>query len=421
MKNRTLQIIIITGVFSILLLFVVQFFWAKNLIALENKQFNHKVKIGLLNAGYKLKLIHHSTIDKVHLVKQLSDESYVVEVQDIVNPSHIDSLLQIEFKALELNSPYKIAIYDCFTDSVIYSNSGSSSENYVAAIEYGVDWDITSYNFGVIFPKKNTLENYLSIGVASGVVIMGIVGFFIYVVLMFLRQKKIGEMKTDFINNMTHELKTPISTISLSSNVINQPDIINQPERLKRYTQIIVQENERLKNQVERVLQLAFFEERNFALNYQSIEIIQLIKNAFQPFDLILNDKKGSLAVHGDPLQVKLDVHHFENVISNLIDNAIKYSGDKSPQIEFKVSSSKSNLSVFIIDNGIGMGKDEVKNIFKKFYRAPTGNIHNVKGFGIGLSYVEQIIKMHKGTIAVKSEKNIGSTFEITIPLNQET
>ena len=421
MKNRTLQIIIITGVFSILLLFVVQFFWAKNLIALENKQFNHKVKIGLLNAGYKLKLIHHSTIDKVHLVKQLSDESYVVEVQDIVNPSHIDSLLQIEFNVLELNSPYKIAIYDCFTDSVIYSNSGSSSENYVAANEYGVDWDITSYNFGVIFSKKNTLENYLSIGVASGIVIMGIVGFFIYVVLMFLRQKKIGEMKTDFINNMTHELKTPISTISLSSNVINQPDIINQPERLKQYTQIIVQENERLKKQVERVLQLAFFEERNFALNYQSIEIVQLIKNAFQPFDLILNEKKGSLSVHGNPLQIKLDAHHFINVISNLIDNAIKYSGDKPPRIEFKVTSSKSNLSVLIIDNGIGMDKDEVKNIFKKFYRAPTGNIHNVKGFGIGLSYVEQIIKMHKGTIVVKSEKNIGSTFKITIPLNQET
>lgn len=421
MKNRTLQIIIITGVFSILLLFVVQFFWAKNLIALENKQFNHKVKIGLLNAGYKLKLIHHSTIDKVHLVKQLSDESYVVEVQDIVNPSHIDSLLQIEFSVLELNSPYKIAIYDCFTDSVIYSNSGSSSENYVAANEYGVDWDITSYNFGVIFSKKNTLENYLSIGVASGIVIMGIVGFFIYVVLMFLRQKKIGEMKTDFINNMTHELKTPISTISLSSNVINQPDIINQPERLKQYTQIIVQENERLKNQVERVLQLAFFEERNFALNYQSIEIVQLIKNAFQPFDLILNEKKGYLSVHGNPLQIKLDAHHFINVISNLIDNAIKYSGDKPPRIEFKVTSSKSNLSVLIIDNGIGMDKDELKNIFKKFYRAPTGNIHNVKGFGIGLSYVEQIIKMHKGTIVVKSEKYIGSTFKITIPLNQET
>ena len=420
MKNRTLQIIIINGVFSILLLFVVQFFWAKNLIALENKQFNHKVKIGLLNAGYKLKLIHHSTIDKVHLVKQLSDESYVVEVQDIVNPSHIDSLLQIEFNVLELNSPYKIAIYDCFTDSVIYSNSGSSSENYVAANEYGVDWDITSYNFGVIFSKKNTLENYLSIGVASGIVIMGIVGFFIYVVLMFLRQKKIGEMKTDFINNMTHELKTPISTISLSSNVINQPDIINQPKRLKQYTQIIVQENERLKNQVERVLQLAFFEERNFALNYQSIEIVQLIKNAFQPFDLILNEKKGSLSVNGNPLQIKLDAHHFINVISNLIDNAIKYSGDKPPRIEFKVTSSKSNLSVLIIDNGIGMDKDEVKNIFKKFYRAPTGNIHNVKGFGIGLSYVEQIIKMHKGTIVVKSEKNIGSTFKITIPLNQE-
>lgn len=420
MKKKTINVIIITGLFSILLLFIVQFFWAKNLVRLENKHFNHKVKIGLLNAGYKLKIIHHSKIDKIHLVKQLNENSFVVEVQDIVNPTTIDSLLQQEFKVQKLFSPYKIAIYDCFTDSVIYSHSGSEAESSVAAEEYGVDWDINSYNFGVIFPQINTLEKYLEIGLTSGVVILGIVGFFIYVVIMFMKQKKLDDMKTDFINNMTHELKTPISTISLSSNVINQPDIIQQPERLKRYAQIISQENERLKNQVERVLQLAFFEQINFQLNYKLLDIKSLVKNSIQPFKLILQEKSGSIEIYGENLTAEVDEQHLGNTLSNLLDNAIKYSGEKKPILSVEIYKKEKKLGIKVKDNGIGMDKEELKNIFKKFYRAPTGNIHNVKGFGIGLSYVHQIVKMHQGAIQVSSKKNKGTVFEIILPLKQD-
>ncbi len=419
MKKRTLHIIIFGGVFSILLLFIVQFFWAKNLIHLESKQFNHKVKIGLLNAGYKLKLIHHSKIDKIHLVKQLTDNSYVVEVQDIVNPTTIDSLLQIEFMAQELYSPYKIAIYDCFTDSVIYAHSGSENANYVAAKDYGVDWNINSYNFGVIFPKINPLKQHLNIGIASGVVIFGIVGFFIYVVTMLIRQKKLDEMKTDFINNMTHELKTPISTISLSSNVIMNKNIINQPERLKHYAGIINQENERLKTQVERVLQLALFEQKDFGLDIQSVSINEMIEKAIEPYKPLLEEKNGNYSIEGESFFAEIDKHHFCNAISNLIDNAIKYCKEESPFIQIHTVNLGKEISIKVKDNGIGMEKEEMKHIFKKFYRAPTGNIHNVKGFGIGLSYVEQIVKMHNGSIIVNSHKNKGTTFEVIVPKKQ--
>lgn len=419
MNKRTLHIIIFGGVFSILLLFVVQLFWAKNLINLESKQFNHKVKIGLLNAGYKLKLIHHSKIDKIHLVKQLTDNSYVVEVQDIVNPTTIDSLLQIEFITQELYSPYKIAIYDCFTDSVIFSHSGSENANYVTAEEYGVDWNVNSYNFGVIFPKINPLKQHLNIGIASGVVIFGIVGFFAYVIVMLFRQKKLDEMKTDFINNMTHELKTPISTISLSSNVIMSENIINQPERLKHYAGIIHQENERLKTQVERVLQLALFEQKDFGLNLQSVTINKIIEKAIEPFKLLLEEKNGNYSIEGECLIAEVDEHHFCNAISNLIDNAIKYCKEENPSIKITISNLGKTISIKVKDHGIGIDKEEIKHIFKKFYRAPTGNVHNVKGFGIGLSYVEQILNMHNGSIKVNSHKNKGTTFELTLPKKQ--
>ena len=419
MQKRTLSIVITSGVLSISLLFVVQLFWASNLINLESKHFNHKVKIGLLNAGYKLKLIHHSKIDKIHLVKQLNENSYVVEVQDIVNPTTIDSLLQIEFLAQELYSSYKIAIYDCFTDSVIYAHSGSEDENYVAAKDYGVDWDINSYNFGVIFPKANPLKQHLKIGITSGIVIFGVIGFFIYIITMFKKQKKINEMKTDFINNMTHELKTPISTISLSSNVLIDKNIINQPVRLQHYANIIKQENERLKTQVERVLQLALFEEKSFDLNYRDLSITSLIKKAVQPYTLLLEEKNGSYSIQGEDLIAEIDEYHFSNAISNLVDNAIKYCKEKNSVIQFNITNLKKCISIKVHDNGIGMEREEMKHIFKKFYRAPTGNIHNVKGFGIGLSYVEQIVKMHSGTIKVSSKKNKGTTFEIILPKKQ--
>ena len=236
---------------------------------------------------------------------------------------------------------------------------------------------------------------------------------------MFKKQKKINEIKTDFINNMTHELKTPISTISLSSNVLSSKNIINQPDRLQHYAKIIKQENERLKTQVERVLQLALFENKSFNLNYKSVSITDLITKVTQPYTLLLEEKNGICTIDGENLIAEVDEHHFSNVISNLIDNAIKYSKEKNSLIQIKITNLNRHISIKVHDNGIGLEREEIKHIFKKFYRAPTGNIHNVKGFGIGLSYVDQIVKMHSGSIEVSSKKNKGTTFEIILPKRQ--
>jgi len=419
MKNRTISVIIIAGVFSILFVSIVQFIWADNLVRIEQKQLNHKVKIALTNAGYKLRLIHHSSIDKIHLVKQISDESFIVEIQDIVNPSQIDSLLQGEFEDLEVNRDYKIAIYDCFTDSVLYSHSGSNMEELVAAKEYGVNWDINSYNFGVIFSKENVFVTYRKIWIASVSVVVVLSFLFIYMVILIIRQKKIGDMKTDFINNMTHELKTPISTVSLASKVINDPNIINQPERLSRYASIIEEENLRLKKQVERVLQISFFEKQNIQLNIDNSNIKALIKTSIKPFQILLEEKNGTINLTGDSFTAQIDENYFSNVISNLVDNAIKYSGDSAPDIDISIERAAKNFTLTISDQGIGMQKEELKNIFAKFYRVPTGNVHNVKGFGIGLSYVQLMVKKHGGTIDVKSEIGVKTTFMICLPLMQ--
>jgi two-component system phosphate regulon sensor histidine kinase PhoR len=419
MKNRTITIIIIAGVFSILFVSIVQFIWADNLVKIGHKQLNHKVKIALTNAGYKLRLIHHSSIDKIHLVKQISDESFIVEIQDIVNPSQIDSLLQEEFADLEVNRDYKIAIYDCFTDSVLYSHSGSNREELVAAKEYGVNWDINSYNFGVIFSKENIFITYRKIWIGSFSVVLVLSFLFIYMIVLIIRQKNIDDMKTDFINNMTHELKTPISTISLSSKVINNPNIINDPERLSRYASIIEEENIRLRNQVEKVLQISFFEKQEIQLNINNSNIKELIEASIKPFQILLQEKNGKINLTGTDVTAQIDENYFSNVISNLIDNAIKYAGDSAPEIDISINKMGKNFTLSIADKGIGMKKEEMKNIFTKFYRVPTGDIHNVKGFGIGLSYVQLMVKQHRGTIDVKSEIGVRTTFTIRLPLKQ--
>ena len=417
MKSRTINIIIFAGIISILLVSIVQYVWADNLVDVEQKQFNHKVKIALTNAGYKLRLIHHTSIDKIHLVKQISKESFIVEVQDIVNPSLIDSLLQEEFTGLEVNRDYKIAIYDCFTDSVLYSHSGSKTEEQVTAKEYGVNWDINSYNFGVIFSKEKMFLSDRKIWFASVGVVFLLTLFFGYTVIIIIRQKKIGDIKTDFINNITHELKTPISTISLSSKVLNSPDIINYPERLKRYSSIIEEENLRLHKQVEKVLQVSFFERENIQLTIGTYDVKKIVESSIKPFEIILEEKKGNITFSGEAFDAELDENYISNVISNLLDNAIKYSGDLPPEIEVLIKKENKNFNIVITDKGIGMHKSELKNIFNKFYRVPTGNVHNVKGFGIGLSYVELIVKKHRGSINVNSILNQGTQFEIVLPL----
>lgn len=419
MKKATIQILIFLGIFSLIALVVVQYNWANSIIELQEKQFNHKVKIGLTNAGYQLRLINHEAISTIHPVKQISEKAFIVETQDIINPVAIDSLLQKEFAELQIDIPYKIAIYDCFTDSVLYTRSGSMQEESVAANEYGIDWDKTSYNFGVIFTKKEAYKrNYMFWLLGVGVVLL-IAVLIAYALFIIIKQKQLDEIKNDFINNMTHELKTPISTIALGAKALNHPDILQQPERLKRYAKIIQEENNRLKKQVERVLNIAFFENDHLNLSKHEVPASELVDNALVPYKESIKDKGGIVKKYVEGFNFMVDEQHMTNVLSNLIDNAIKYRSKKRP---LRLSINAKKIGHFGIievqDNGVGISSEFSNHIFNKFYRVPTGNQHDVKGFGIGLSYVKVMVQKHQGKIWVESKPGEGSKFVIKIPLD---
>jgi two-component system phosphate regulon sensor histidine kinase PhoR len=240
---------------------------------------------------------------------------------------------------------------------------------------------------------------------------------FAYTISVIFRQKKLSEMKNDFINNMTHEFKTPIATISLASDSIASPRIINEPDKIRRFTDIIRQENKRMNNQVEKVLQMARIDRQDFNLNMADVNMHDVIKNAVEYISLQVEKKDGKVLadLQAEQPVIKGDMTHISNVINNLLDNANKYSPE-TPEISVATRNVNGGLEVIVSDNGIGISKESKKHIFEKFYRVHTGNLHDVKGFGLGLSYVKAMMDAHKGKVEVKSELGKGSSFVLFFP-----
>lgn len=255
--------------------------------------------------------------------------------------------------------------------------------------------------------------------VVSALLTIFIILTFIITIFIILRQKKISEMKSDFINNMTHEFKTPIATISVAADTLRSPKISEEKPPILHFTQIIKDETKRMNRQVENILQIARLEKKSIILNCQNINIHEIINNTVKNFQLQIEQKKGeiNLSLIASNYHIEGDNFHITNMISNLLDNANKYT-KKNPKIKIETSNLDNGILISVIDNGIGMNREVQKNIFKKFYRETSGNIHNIKGFGLGLSYVKAIVELHKGWINVKSKEKEGSQFDIFIPYN---
>jgi len=273
----------------------------------------------------------------------------------------------------------------------------------------------------LFFPKRDGyLLKQTGILVIPTVVLTAmLIGIFIFTILIILRQKKLSIIKNDFINNMTHELKTPISTISLASQMLRDNTVTNTPKTIEHISGIIYQESKRLTTQVEKVLQMAVFNEGSLKLKIKEVNLNTLINSVVLNFELRVKAKDGELTtdLKVDPAIIKGDEVHITNVLFNLLDNAVKYSKE-APKIIISTRLEDGFLILAVKDHGIGIQKEYVGQIFERFYRVPTGNVHDVKGFGLGLSYVKKIIDAHRGKIKVDSDLNKGTKFMIYFPIN---
>jgi len=275
-------------------------------------------------------------------------------------------------------------------------------------------------NIAFYFPKQ-TLYILGQIGMSAFLTFLFIsiiIFCFIYVIRTIFKQKQFSKSLTDFINNMTHEFKTPISTIALTSETLINPAILNNEKRIKKYGQIIWDESTRMRGQVEKILQMAALEEGDFELNLSKVNVHDLINNAVDKFIVTVEKRGGSIIANlsADKFDVNADNVHFENIIHNLVDNAIKYT-KQTPQIKISTENIGERIKISVKDNGTGIKSEDQKHVFEKYYRVSTGNVHDVKGFGLGLSYVKLIVEAHQGEIFLTSELGNGSTFEVILPL----
>lgn len=349
------------------------------------------------------------------------DIASTMPIQERVSKANLDKLLKKELEEYGVKTKFEYGIYSNGLATKIKSDGFRYDKNLTYSIPIFSDNEGNSkYELLVSFPykKKFLLTDLIGITLLSIIFTLIIIIAYTSALNQLIRQRNISEIKSDFINNMTHEFKTPIATINLALDAIKNPKIIDDKEKILKYLQMIKDENKRMHAQVENVLRISKLEKKELDIVKESANIHDVIEDAIEHVSLILEDKNGKITPHFDALRtgVLINESHFINVFVNVFENAIKYSNN-APIIDVYTENVKDFILIKIKDKGIGMSKISQKRVFEKFYREHTGDVHNVKGHGLGLSYVKNIVDDHNSQIFVESEKGKGSTFIIKIPL----
>lgn len=350
-------------------------------------------------------------------------ELYKRPLSQRIDVSYIKSELEKELANRDIRSTFNLEIKDKNTTLYAFANFSDAepvAQNLYSTDLFRADNESSSGRLSVYFPNKSNLlmGNMTAMLFSSVALLLVLIGCFAYTIFTMLRQKKISEMKTDFINNMTHEFKTPVATIMIASESLRDPEIASDQVRAARLANIIYDENVRLGDHIERVLNIARLEKDNLKLEHRDVDINDLAQAVVDSMELQLLKNNANVHMHLDATDAVVvgDELHLSNVLYNLMDNAIKYSKE-DPDITIKTKNVGKQIQITVADKGIGMSRDQLSKIFDQFYRIPTGNVHDVKGFGLGLSYVNDIVKRLGGKVQVRSEKDKGTVFEIMLPL----
>jgi len=388
----------------------------------KEKQFAQTATICLRNVAANIYKFNQTMPSTLNPVRQLSSNYFVVDVNSELDANILEHYLKAEFEKYNIQTDFEYGIYNCETDVMEYGNylfyNGKVKQDAIT-----VDlpkYSGYNYYFGVNFPLlNNTIAGDMAIWFfLVGILAVSVI-FFAYSIFVILKQKKLSELQRDFINNMTHEFKTPIASINIAADVISNPESIKEPSRILTYGSVIKQEINRLNDQVDKVLQIARIEKSGVHLHLEKLDLNAIIRQVVE----------NCLANHGDNVRINTnlsdeveqidgDRNHLTNIFYNLLDNAVKYAGE-TPEIEIKTVHRANRILIYISDNGPGIARVHQKRVFQKFYRIPTANVHDVKGFGLGLFYVKSICDAHHWKITLDPSPTSGTTFILEINLKE--
>ena len=421
MRTSIIARLIILGSIAILSTLAIQFYIIRQQNDSEEKAFRYKAITALYNVARKLAQAPENLPPSNQLIKIPESNYFVVNINDHINVNRLAAYLKSEFSNIGLKENYEYGVYDCDKNNMIFGQLVSFEADAKAKKPSKLPiYQEFTYYFGVRFVDHIVNPFYSYTWISLGLLLLTLL-FFAYSLWIILKQRTLAEMQKDFIDNLTHEFKTPIAAVSISSDVLLQNEAINENPRLKQYAQIIKNQNQLLNTQVERVLQVARMEKTNFQINPEPVDTHEIIQDLVSSVEPRVKNKHGeiTMTLHAMAPVIRADKIHFIHIIQNVLDNAIKYSLEGNMKIEISTYDVAQYMVIKCTDQGMGIPKEFQKKIFSRFYRVPTGNVHNVKGFGLGLHYVYQICKAHKWKIRVESKVGVGTSLYIEIPKSQ--
>jgi two-component system phosphate regulon sensor histidine kinase PhoR len=408
MKHKHLGRIILFGTVVLTCLLILQVYWFKKAFDVSEKQFDHTVQVALKKVA--------DSVSRDCEIKKLSSNFFFVATESELDDQGLDNLLKKEFLLRSLNIDYELGVYNADDDTLVYGNYVEATKKPLPqSFEIEQTGPEHQKNFAVYFPgKKSYLAAQMDIWIFSTFILLLMMGFFAYAIYTLLRERKFSALKNDFINNMTHEFKTPVTNVKIAGEILKNK--LETNEGLNVYVDILLKENEKLERKIDQVLWGSSIENiRRPAL--EKVDVHQLITSCADAFQLKVHERDGSLVIdlHASNNTILGDRELLSQAINNIIDNAEKYSPTQ-PRIVVTTKDHKDGIEIIVIDQGIGIASNMKTRVFEKFFRVRSGDVHTVKGFGLGLSFVKDVIHRHRGKISLSSEINRGTEVRIFLP-----
>ncbi|CAM3361804.1 histidine kinase [Flavobacterium longum] len=417
MKFNKLNSIIVLGLVAIVGIIVAQLLWTKEAFGLEEKKFSQKVHVSLLEVVKSLYEGTNHDLPTESPIEKMANDYYIVNVANDFEPDILEFYLKSEFKKMGIATDFEYAIYNCSSDAMVYGNyvSMTSDEAAKKSVHFPKHKNLVYY-FAIRFPNETSyLFSSLKFWFVLSFALVVILLVYVYSIFTILQQRKYSELQRDFINNMTHEFKTPLSSILLASNYLMKQQAIQSDEKLQKYTGIIIDQSNKLNSHIGKILNVAKSDGAPLELEKTTIDVSAVILDVIENIKLKHETIAISFSADG-PISIVADAFHFTNIVYNLIDNSIKYC-DGTPEIVINATVENATLKLTFKDNGIGVPAKQLPFIFDKFYRIPSVKSNEVNGFGLGLYYVKKICTLHGWKISAENNPSKGIAITLTIPM----